>query len=97
MKEEKVRKKRSQTEDEKPEVPDDFICIDTSQQPLVFDFLNGLNQEAEEVASIHLRLCLRCREIALIASKINRHLAAKSAYYLHPKQSELASETEHVS
>lgn len=87
---EKVRKKCDGTEAEQPEVPEDFICIDPEQKSLVFDFLNGFNQEVEELAMLHLRLCLYCREIAATHLKINRYLEPKTGYYLHAAQIELA-------
>ncbi|HLL70930.1 MAG TPA: hypothetical protein VK363_05820 [Pyrinomonadaceae bacterium] len=86
----KVRKKHAGTEAEKPEVPEDFICIDPEQKPLVFDFLNGFKQELKEAALIHLRLCLHCREIAATVLKINRYLEPKSGQYLHPERPEVA-------
>jgi hypothetical protein len=94
---EKVKKKRGGTQDEKPEVPEDFICIDPKQQPLVFDFLNGFKQDLKEVALLHLRLCLHCREIAATVLKINKYLEPKSGHYLHAKKSEIATEIEEVS
>lgn len=94
---EKVRKKRGGIQDEKPEVPEDFICIDPEQKPLVFDFLNGFKQDLKEVALLHLRLCLHCREMAATVLKINRYLEPKSGHYLHAKKSEIAIKTEEVS
>ncbi|HEX8847748.1 MAG TPA: hypothetical protein VF791_24115 [Pyrinomonadaceae bacterium] len=94
---EKVKKKRGGTQDEKPEVPEDFICIDPEQKPLVFDFLNGFKQELKEAALLHLRLCLHCREIAATVLKINRYLEPKSGNYLHAKETEIVSETKEVS
>lgn len=90
---EKVRKKNTGTQAEKPEVPEDFICIDPEQKPLVFDFLNGFEQNLKETVLLHLRLCLHCREIAGTVLKINRYLEPKSGHYLHPEKSELAIET----
>jgi hypothetical protein len=102
---EKVRKKLTGTEAEKPEVPEDFICIDPSQQSLVYGFLksfnngfnNGFSHEVKEMAKIHLRLCLRCREIAAEVLKTDRYSEPKSAYYLHPEKIELPFETEALS
>lgn len=97
MRKERVKKKRGGTQDEKPEVPEDFICIDPEQKLLVFDFLNGFKQDVKNIALLHLKLCLHCREIAATVLKINRYLEPKSGHYLHAEKPEIATETEEVS
>ncbi len=92
-----IRKKVAETEGEKPEVPEDFICIDPAEKPLVFDFLTGLKQELAEVALIHLRLCLHCREIATTFLKINNYLEPNSGHCLHAEKSEVEVEPERLS
>lgn len=57
-------KEAAQTDSEKPEVPEDFICIDPQQESMVLQFLTTFNQSLREQALVHLKLCLRCRETA---------------------------------
>lgn len=90
------RKKSAETEGEKPEVPEDFICIDPAEKPQVFDFLTGLRQDVAELAFIHLRLCLHCRELAATVLKINKYLEPKLVHYLHAEKSEVEAEPEGV-
>lgn len=90
-----VKKEFAETDVEQPEVPEDFICIDPPQQPLVLDYLSNFNQEIKEAALIHLKLCLHCRELAATVLKVNRYLEPKSGQYLHAEITE--TETEQVS
>ncbi|HEY0077890.1 MAG TPA: hypothetical protein VGB73_04530 [Pyrinomonadaceae bacterium] len=94
--EESAKKRFAETDSEEPGVPEDFSCIDPPQMPLVFDFLNTSNQDLKEMVLIHLQLCLHCRELAETVLKINRYLEPKSGHYLHPKISEIDTETEPV-
>lgn len=90
---EKARKKQTGMEDEQPEVPEDFICIDPEQKPVVLDFLKGSEQDLKEAALLHLRLCLHCREMAETVLKIKR-LESESGYCLHGEKSEIALEAD---
>jgi hypothetical protein len=60
-----------------PQIPRKFICIDPTQRHLVVDFLTNFDQDIKELVLTHLRLCLHCREQAQSLLKI------KSGHYLH--------------
>jgi hypothetical protein len=95
---EKTRKKVDQTEGDKPEVPGDFICIDPTEKPLVFDFLNGFKEDIEELALLHLRLCLHCRKLAATLLKARAYLEPKAEPCLCAESPEVVEvETERVS
>jgi hypothetical protein len=51
------------TDSGKPEVPEDFICIDPDQRIMIFKFFTNFNPSLRAPALAHLRLCLHCREI----------------------------------
>lgn len=57
-------KKSTETDSGKPEVPEDFICIDPKQKRMVLEFLDNFNQRPTDQVLVHLKLCLYCREIA---------------------------------
>lgn len=94
---EQIRRTVVGADGEQPEVPEDFICIDPEQQPLVFDFLNNSNQDIKETALMHLELCLHCREVAATIIKIKKYLELGPRHYLHQGKSSMASESEYVS
>jgi hypothetical protein len=96
---EKARKKVDETEGDKPEVPGDFICIDPTEKPLVFDFLNGAREDIEEeLALLHIRLCLHCRKIAATLLKARAYLEPKAEPCFHAETPEVVEvETERVS
>lgn len=91
-----AKEKATGTDGEQPEVPEDFICIDPPQKPLVFDFLTNFDQDIKELAMLHLRLCLHCREIAATVLEINRYLE-NGRRCLHAETSEVEADTEKVS
>lgn len=72
----------TQTDCEKPEVPEDFICIDPQQRIMVFEFLTNLTPSLKQQALIHLKLCLYCREIAETLLDPQRCLPTEAQYYL---------------
>jgi hypothetical protein len=74
-------KKANESDSEKPEVPEDFICIDPQQKPMVLQFLSDFNQNLKDEALVHLKLCLHCREIAANLPKIHRSARPKPPYY----------------
>lgn len=65
-------KEATETDSEKPEVPEDFICIDPQQKPMVMKFLANSDQKPRGQVRVHLELCLHCREIAVNKRKTQR-------------------------
>lgn len=57
-------KKATETDSEKAEVPEGFICIDPGQKRMVLKFLDNSNHRPTGQVLVHLKLCLHCREIA---------------------------------
>lgn len=57
-------RRAAENDSERPEVPENFTCIDPAQKPMVLRFLVKRDPNLKEQAMVHLRLCLHCRDIA---------------------------------
>lgn len=68
---------------ERPEVPEQFTCIDPAQKPMVLLFLSNRDPQLKEQAMVHLRLCLQCREIAAKQLEQLPTKSSKSVYTSH--------------
>ena len=74
-------KRATETDSEKPEVPEDFICVDPQQKPMVLQFLASSNQKPLGQILVHLELCLHCREIAANMRKTESSSNPNPPYY----------------
>jgi hypothetical protein len=85
-----VMKAKTKTEEtrgagsEAQELPTEYLCIEPSEEHLVFDWLNGIGSEANrEIAEVHLRLCFRCQETVVHLMKINEEFKKNAGRCLH--------------
>ena len=53
-----------ENEIKKPEVPEQFICIDPVQKAMVLQAVANFDQELDGPTLAHLDLCLHCCELA---------------------------------
>jgi hypothetical protein len=87
---EPVMKAKTKTEEtqsaggEAQELPTEYLCIEPREEPLVFDWLNGIGNEANgEIAEVHLRLCFRCQEKVVHLMKIDEEFKKNAGRSLH--------------
>lgn len=62
---------------------EDYVCVDPEQGIVVFDWLNGFNNEAKEMVALHLRLCLHCREAVADWRSLHQPVEVAQANYAH--------------
>lgn len=62
---------------------EDYLCVDPEQGMLVFDWLNGFDDEAKETVVLHLRICLHCREAVADWGRLHQLVGVSQAQYTH--------------
>jgi len=87
-------KQAPETDSERPEVPDQFTCVDPAQKRMVRLFLSNLDPNLKEQALVHLKLCLHCREFA--AKQLNES-PKESSNSIYTSRVELDVTPNHVS
>lgn len=52
----------------------DYVCVDSRERALTFNYLNGSNRADRETVINHLRLCLQCRESAATLIRLGEEI-----------------------